>query len=133
MNELNIDVMIKKAASSKADEDYQSFFNSIRRTELFFNLSNKNEIENNSDEIKVPTVSVGDNLNAVVFYTSPNDSRLGDKYAGIVWEKGLEMVSKMPNANGVVIQSVSDAWIAIAKDKIVELLSCFKRGKTNAV
>jgi hypothetical protein len=75
-------------------------------------------------------VSVGDNLNAVVLYTSHSDGRLGDKYAGIVWEKGLEMASKMPNVNGVVIQSVSDAWIAIAKDEKEELLSYFKRSKS---
>jgi hypothetical protein len=129
MNKSNIDVIIEQASSSKSDEDYQSFFNSIRRKELFFNLSNSDEIKNSNDEIKVPTVSVGENLNAVVFYTSPSDGRLGDKYAGIVWEKGLEMVSKMPSANGVIIQSESDAWIAIEKNKIEELLSYFKRNK----
>jgi hypothetical protein len=133
MNESNIDVLIEKAASSKSDEDYQSFFNSIRHKELFFNLSNTNEIDNNNNEIKVPTVSVGENLSAVVFYTSSSDSRLGDKYAGIAWEKGLEMVSKMPSANGIVIQTTSDAWIAIAKDKVEELIGGFSLSNPNEV
>ena len=126
MNEANIDLIIKKAADSKSDEDYKSFFNIVRRKELFFNLANSEQVESSDDELKVSTVSVGENLNAVVFYTSSKDDRLSDKYAGIVWEKGLEMVSQMPNANGVVIQSSSDAWIAIAQEKIDEIVSPFK-------
>jgi hypothetical protein len=62
MNKSNIDVIIEKASSSKSDEDYQSFFNSIRRKELFFNLSNSDEIKNSNDEIKVPTVHRRDTM-----------------------------------------------------------------------
>lgn len=126
MNEANIDLIIRKAAESKSDEDYKLFFNTIRRKELFFNLINSEQLGSNGDELKVPTVSVGDNLNAVVFYTSAQDDRLSNKYAGIVWEKGLEMVSRMTNVNGIIIQSSSDAWITIAQAKIDELLSPFK-------
>jgi hypothetical protein len=119
MRKENINLAIEAAAKSKSDEAYQLFFNLIKGHELFFNLSDSS----NDDDIRVPIVSVGDDLTAVVFYTSSNDKRLGTPYAGIAWEKGLEMVSKMRDADGLVIQGTSDSWIAIKKDKIVELLN----------
>lgn len=121
MNDRNLDLLIDAAANSRSDIDYQAFFKAAQKKEIFFNLSNLEKP--NTNEIKIPTVSVGNNLNAVVFFTSSNDKRLGKKYAGIVWEKGLEMASKIPETNGIVIQSASDAWIAITKEKIEEILS----------
>lgn len=111
-----IDELVKKAADSKSDSDYNSFFQEVKDEELFFSVSKNNE------ETTVPLALIGDDLRAVIFFTTQDDKRLNDNFGGIEWEKGLEMVLKMPDADGLVVQSSSDAWIAVKKNTIEELL-----------
>lgn len=120
-----IDTLIENAATTQSDQDYQIFFSGISRKELFFKISNVSSPESN-DEIRVPTVSVGNHLNAVVFYTSPADDRLGINYAGIVWEKALVMVYRMSNVDALVVQSQSNHWVATTKEKIEDLLDQYR-------
>ncbi len=121
MNNEEINSIIEQASKRKSDDDYNLLFDRVKGQELFFNLLNENDSNNNN--LQVPMVSVGENLKAVVFFVSKNDKRLSDKYAGIVWERGLEMVLKMPNAKGIVIQSSSDAWVAVSRKIIEKLLN----------
>ena len=112
----NIELLISEAAATKSDSDYQTFFKAAKDVEFFFNYNEENGV------MTIPLVDVGNNHRALVFYTSKETAEKSGNLAGIVWEQGLEMIVKMPNANGLIVQNSSSSWIAINKNKIVELL-----------
>ena len=115
MENHTVDELIERAASSKSDEDYNNLFKKLRGGEVFFNLTD-------SEKPTVPMVDVGEGMKAIVFYVSSKDSRLTNRYGGIVWQKGLQMASKMKNLDGVVIQGTSDSWVAISQKKVSNLI-----------
>jgi len=119
-NNNDLNGLITKAANSQASEDYEFFFQNAREKEFYF------EATREGNETTIPTALIGEDLEAVVFYVNPKDSKLSETYAGILWEEGLEMVVKMSKSLGLVIQSTGTAWIAIKNEKIVELLNSYK-------
>jgi len=119
-NNININELITNAADSKANEDYELFFQNARGKEFFFNTIRK------ENETSLHTALIGEDLDVVVFYAEQSDTRLSENYAGIQWEEGLEMVVKMSSSLGLVIQSSDTGWIAIKNEKIVELLNLYK-------
>lgn len=118
----DIEVIISNAASSKSDEDYNVFFDAIRNREIFFSIKDG---EADGAGVRVPLVSLGNGLTAIVFHTTKNESRLGQSYGGMVWERALDMALKMQGVDGIVVQGVSDAWIGMAKAKIEELVALY--------
>ena len=116
MPQLDIQQTIATAADSKLDKDYLSFFEIAKEREFFFN------IRESDGQLTVPLVDIGNNMRAVVFYSSKATASRNGKFAGIVWEKGLQMVVQMRGADGLVIQNESESWIAITREKILELL-----------
>ncbi len=112
-----IEEFIKKASITKEDNDYNSVFREIKENEVYFNVNKTPQ------GMTLPLTSVGEDLSAVIFYTSKEDRRLEESYGGMPWTKALEMLVKMDNANGLIIQGISEHWIAIKKKKIEELLS----------
>jgi|GEM_PF-6427984 len=115
MENHTVDELIERAALSKSDEDYNNLFNKLRGGEVFFNLTD-------SEKPTVPMVDVGEGMKAIVFYVSSKDSRLTNRYGGIAWQKGLQMASKMKNLDGVVIQGISDSWVAISQKTISNMI-----------
>ena len=115
-----LELIIEKAAASKSDNDYNMFFQQAIGKELYFCCK-----RNTEGQVHVPFAKVGNNLCAVVFFSSSDNEYLNEEYGGIIWEKALEMVLKMPNADGLMVQNKSDAWIGIQREKIKELLSLY--------
>lgn len=117
MTDKDIESAIAKASSSKSDEDYLSFFELAKGEEFYFNY------RESDGQMTVPLIAVGRSSRAVVFHSTKQSVGVHGKYAGIVWEKGLEMVARMQGADGLVIQNSNETWIAISRVKIMELLA----------
>jgi hypothetical protein len=116
MSLANIEQAISLAADSKSDADYLAFFGLAKNVEFFFNVGESN------GQMTVPLAAVGNANHAVIFYSSKAGAGRHGKYAGVPWEKGLEMVERMSTADGLIIQNDTESWIAITREKIVELL-----------
>jgi hypothetical protein len=117
MTDKEIEALICLATDSKSDSDYSAVFKALKGKEVYVNVSTSD-----SGSMSVPLALVGQNLKAAIFYTDRGDSRLQKNFGGMPWEKALEMVIKMPNADGLVIQGNTSAWIALEKQKVAELL-----------
>jgi hypothetical protein len=133
ISECSIDDLIYDIAEYKRSDDYMLLYEKTLNREMFFSIISTNKTVDGTqlrvqkkDEIKVPITSELNGKKMVVFYTSSQDTRLGTPYAGIWGDKGLEMVSKMPEADGVVIQNKDSSWVAITKQQILILLETFK-------
>lgn len=118
-----LDTAIDKAATTKFDADYQKVFSLLEGQEVFFNTTDRDA---DGTPTHVPLTSVGNDLRAVVFFISRSDYRLSKPFGGIPWKKALEMVAKMAAADGLLVQNLSDAWIAVKKEKVEELLRAYE-------
>jgi hypothetical protein len=122
MNENMVDALVSQAASTNNSVDYDRLFAGLHRAKLFFNVTN--EVKGTGIEaLSTPLVDVGPGLKAVVFFTKNNNGSLMRPFAGITWERALEMVIKMPDADGLIIQSSNLAWVGVDKQRAKALLS----------
>ncbi|RUL72505.1 SseB family protein [Dyella choica] len=117
-----VDELVSLAAASNAMEDYDRLFAALEGAELFFNVSTE-QAGAKSAPVSTPLVTAGPGLSAVLFFTSRDNVNLKKPYGGIVWEKALEMLVKMPQADGLIIQSRSKDWVGLDKEKARLLLS----------
>jgi hypothetical protein len=72
-------------------------------------------------EARIPVVSV-DIGRVVLFFTSRQDARLRGRIAGMPLVEAAAMVCKMPDVDGVLIQSDAAAWIAVNKEAVRRLI-----------
>lgn len=126
MSTRKIDELVSAAASTSADEDYERLFSALEDVELFFNVT----AEGNNDSggaksvpVSTPLVDAGPGLKAVLFFTSNDNVNLKKPYAGITWQRALEMLVRMAHADGLIIQSADAKWIGIDKQRAQFLLS----------
>jgi hypothetical protein len=127
MRNMSVEYLVSLAAETKADHDYRKLFDALQGHELFFNVTHSNDIQGKSEPVSTPLVAVGDGLNAVLFFTSNNSKNLKIPYAGIVWERALEMVASIQKADGLIIQNHDASWVAINKDNINKLLHSYSK------
>jgi hypothetical protein len=95
-----VDALVSTAKRLASAEAYDDLFDALKGVEIFFNVTPA--VGTGS----VPSVSlhrVGPLSNAVMFFTSKTNKNLVAPYAGIPWERALEMAAKMPQADGVVL------------------------------
>lgn len=122
MDTRKVDELVSQAAASNVMEDYDRLFAALEGTELFFNVSTEQDGDK-SAPVSTPLVTAGPGLSAVLFFTSRDNANLKKPYGGIVWEKALEMLVKMPQADGLIIQSGGKDWIGLDKEKAKSLLA----------
>ncbi|PXF30702.1 hypothetical protein WH50_13995 [Pokkaliibacter plantistimulans] len=111
---------INVASTTKLDSDYNELFELLKGKELYFNFIKP---EKNNEPLRVPLARVGEKIRAVVFFTKRENKKLEKSHGGIVWEKALEMVAKMDDADGLIIENSERAWIAINKGTIQKIIT----------
>ncbi|MDQ1920233.1 hypothetical protein [Massilia pseudoviolaceinigra] len=121
MNLEKIDALISKAAATKREGDYDEFFDSMEGIDVFFNV--KPEFPDGSGRMETSTVEVASGSSAVVFFISKKHPKIKAPFAGMPWKKALEMVIKMPDVDGMIVQGGDSAWIGLNKVKMHTLLS----------
>ena len=121
-----IDDLVTAAARTKENADYERLFDSLSGAEVFFNLSAEKTDsptgEARSTPVSTPLVDAGRGLRAVLLFTSKDNANLKKPFAGMPWQKALEMIVKMPQADGLVLQNKDAAWVAIDKKRAGVLL-----------
>ena len=120
MTKSKIEALVSRAASSKTNSDYEELFLGLRGTELFFNVNSGGGA--NASPVSIPIVDAGSGFRAVLFFTSNESEGLKKPFGGLVWEKVLEMVIKIPDADGLIIQNNETAWVGVDKMKAKNLL-----------
>lgn len=115
--------LVNRAANSGAATDYDELFSKLPGIELFFNVATVEEGGADPVAISTPLVHAGGALKAVLLFTSSDNPQLKRPFGGIVWERALEMVAGMPDADGLIIQTNDTAWVGIDKAKVLALLA----------
>ena len=126
MDASDLDELVSQAASTQAWEDYERLFDALRGVELYFHVTVNNEDGENGikrSPVSTPLVSAGPGLDAVLLFTSRDNANLDKPYAGIVWERALEMLIGMPDADGLIIQSNGTGWVGLDRQGAQSLLS----------
>ena len=127
----DINSLLHSIADHKRAEDYSEFFQLLPSLQLFLPLTTPlpNDLPRGEQfqveagvEIKAQTVSIK-GLECVLVFTSENNPNLGDDYAGIEGREVLQMVLKLPNIDGLVVQSSGTGWVGLDKQKISYVLS----------
>ena len=115
----NINSAIDKAATLKGEEHYESVFRILANSDLVINFR-----DNKYQQCQM--VTLAENINAFVVYTSSNDSRIGDFHGIIKWEEALSMLLKVDQVETLLVQSGEAAWIAISKERARKILEAKK-------
>lgn len=128
MQSRQVEQLLESAARSKANDDYEKLFAGLKGVELFLNLSAVPENDaplpdQTATPLSTPLVRVGNSLRAIVLFTSKENPKLKKPFGGIRWQQALEMLVKMPAADGMVIEGASDYWVAIDKARAQFILS----------
>ena len=122
MIQSEVEKLLAKTAQSNNPEDYEALFSAARGVEFFFNVSGSPTSSENHF-VSTPLVNAGEGLRAVLMFTSKNNPSLKKPFGGIIWEKALEMVINMPQADGLIIQNNDLTWLAIDKENLRSILS----------
>jgi hypothetical protein len=106
----------------------ERFLQTFAATDVFFSIVDPSDqlmdgpVTASPDvEIKVPLVRL-DIGRMALFYTSRKDARLSERFAGLPLLRAAEMVCRMPEADGMLIQSDQDAWFVATKDALRSVL-----------
>ncbi len=119
-----LDDLIYQIAEYNRDEDVMQFYKLLRKSEIFSSIEKRSHL--NEDKIQFPYTLVNNNK-LVMFYTQPDDPRLSRPYAGMPGNKALEMVLKVAEVDGMIIQSHKrDAWFAMTKPQIANILEHYQ-------
>lgn len=126
MEVFELDKLVSLAARANRLEDNYRLFDALRGIELFFNVTVTKE--NGGDgkaqtPVSTPLVPAGPGLHAVLFFTSRDNVNLKSPYAGIVWERALEMLIAMADADGLIIQSTDASWVGVDRQNAEALLA----------
>ena len=92
-----------------------AFLRNYDETEVFFSLAASAD---NPAEPAMPLQMerVSSDLgHTILLFTSAKDPRLSAPYAGISLFKALEMVQKMPDVEGLIIQTTADSCFGASK------------------
>jgi hypothetical protein len=113
MTDPDIERLIAAAAQENTPDAYARLLERMNGREVFFNLSP-------GEEMRTPLVVVGPGLRALPLFSSREHPRLRqEKFGGMPWERALEMVARMPDAQGLVLSNLEDRWIAMDKPHIL--------------
>lgn len=101
--------------SPQAPPKNSAFLRAYDETEVFFSLmaSADNPAEP-AMPLQMEKVS-SDLGHSILLFTSAKDPRLSAPYAGISLLKALEMVQKMPDVDGLIIQTTADSCFGASK------------------
>ncbi|HEX7688789.1 MAG TPA: SseB family protein [Burkholderiaceae bacterium] len=116
MTDPDIERAIADAAQANMPAARARLLERLRGKEVFFNLSP-------GEEMRTPLVAVGPGLRALPLFSSREHPRLRqEKFGGMPWERALEMVARMPDAQGLVLSNLEDRWVAMDKPHILARL-----------
>lgn len=101
--------------------------------EIFFELDSKFEgfqnktiVASENLEIRMQFVTV-QNTNFSLFYTTKENFNLKKgSIGGVPFLAAIEMVLKVPEVDGLLLQSDSNAWVAVKKQELENLLKLKK-------
>ena len=102
--------------------------------EIFFQLEDTlpslpdgKVISSSEFQIQMQFVTIQGN-NFSLFYTTKENTRLKKgQIGGVPLIAAIEMVFGVPSINGILLQSDKDAWVAIKKEELLNLLNNEKR------
>lgn len=78
-------------------------------------------IVGHDDEIRLQLADF-DGVRMGVFYASKEDSRLGQRFAGMPLIRAAIMICDAPGIDGILLQSESTAWIAVPEEELREAI-----------
>ena len=125
-----IDSLIRDIADHQRPDDYSEFFRRLPTLQLFIPIvgplpasipSGERIVIRAGMEIKARTALVQD-LECVLAFTSNDNPNLGNDYAGIEGREALQMVLRIPNMGGLLVQSTGTG-VALDRQKVSHVLS----------
>jgi hypothetical protein len=117
---MDVDRLIRIAALENTPEVNEQLYQALRRTELYYpvNLSD----DDPPRAISIPLLRLSNGQYAVPLYTSKSHPDLPAKFGGASWERVLEIITKMPQADGLILSNSDSDSVAVSKEKVVAIL-----------
>ena len=126
-----VDALIRDIADHQRPEDYSEFFRLLPELQLFLPLAGplptsiprgEKIVVSAGTEIRARTASI-QGLECVLVFTSADHPNLGADYAGLDGREALQMVERIPNIGGLLVQSTGTGWVGLDRQKVTHVLS----------
>jgi hypothetical protein len=122
-----LEALISEARRRDSREGYDALLAALSSVEVYFSLQPSSETGLADPPMSVGLVQVGPLSKAVLFFTSKTSGGLTKPFAGLPWERALEMVAKMPEADGLVLQNAADDWLAFGRSEVLGQIAANSR------
>lgn len=105
-----------------------SFIRDFIDSEVYFSVTDpahefpdRDFMVGDDDEVRLQLADF-DGVRMGVFYASKEDSRLGERFAGMPLIHAAIMICDAPEIDGILLQSESTAWIAVPEEELREVI-----------
>jgi hypothetical protein len=75
-----------------------------------------------SDDVQLPIATLPNGMKFTPFFLEESDPRLGPHFVGLPAADAFRMVLKIPNINGLLLQSRTQSWVAVSREQIERIL-----------
>jgi hypothetical protein len=119
------DYIIAHADQGNSDENFLLAFG---QEEVFFSIAEPSpqlkdgSLKTSPDaevRLQLAKLDVGP---MALFYASNGDRRLSERFAGMPLMRAAQMVSSIPEVEGLLLQSDADAWLVVRKEALRQLV-----------
>lgn len=120
---VDVEQAVQDAATMNTPGMNDSLFEKLKGRELFFRINLSEDPETGESKLStMPLLRLSSGQHAAVAFTSKDDAQLSGPFGGAKWEHVLDIIAKMPQADGLLIQNLRGATVALSKERIQQLL-----------
>ncbi len=127
----DIEALLNDLSEDNSIENYRKLYETLADRKVYMPL-NENSLPTNttitvnkSDQAKAKTVLFFNNKPCLVVTTSDNSPVIEEYYAIIYWIEALEMVLRIDELYGILIQG-NTSWVAFDIERIIYILQRYK-------
>ena len=132
-----IEHFVSQAACNNSREVNDQLYHALKGREIFYRVklgtvTNKESGQSEERAISCPLLTLPSGQHAFVTYTSKENDKLVAPFGGATWEHALEILVKMPQADGMILINNTADSVAISKEFASKLLEELGIGSAEA-
>lgn len=120
-----IEELVKAASLDDSTESRAALYHALDSVEVYYRATASMDEEGRL--LSTPLLRLPDDTHAMMVYTSKSHPDLPEEFAGAAWRHTLEIASKIPQADWLILTNLEGNWLAINKRQIPGILTSLNR------